>query len=218
MGKLNFSLAYRKPEKLSFDDDIRIHPWLIYLVEAYFIIDKGVSVAIGAELKKKRILACKNKCSNCCKTHKDIPVYPLELVGISWYVVEKISGEKRGLLKKQLMDYEKDKPCPFLIDDSCIIHPMRPIACRQFIVFNKPCGVNEDPYYTRKQDVLIPYKRYTDEAFFIMLPFYGVRDEDERRRIIEKGSMHVMVKTIQTCNWKTLAEKMDEFDLKSSKR
>lgn len=207
-------ISYIKPKKLNFNEDVKVQPWLHFLIEAYYIVDKGISFAINSELKRKKVLACKNRCSNCCKTHKDIPVYPLELVGISWYVVEKIEGDYREILKKQLLEYSEDKPCPFLINDSCIIHPMRPIACRQFIVFNKPCEINEDPYYTRREDVLTPQKKYVDMAFFTMLPFYGIDDEKERWRIIEKGSIHSIVKIIQTCNWKSLAEKMNEYDLK----
>lgn len=89
---------------------------------------------------------------------------------------------------------------------------MRPIACRQFIVFGEPCAENEDPFYTRLKDVLPPIKKYVDQAFFIMLPFYGVKDELERKKVIQSGAVHKLVKLIQTCNWKSLADRMDEFD------
>jgi Fe-S-cluster containining protein len=133
-------------------------------------------------------------------------------VGISWYVTEKVSGAEREAIKNQLRTHKIDDPCPFLLNGVCIIHPMRPIACRQFNVFGKPCADNEDPYYTRLKDVLPPVKKYVDRAFFIMLPFYGVNDESERQRLIQRGSVHKLVKLIQTCNWNTLADRMDEFD------
>ncbi len=204
--------GYYYPRRLSFDSDEINHPWLTLLLEAYYIVDKGIAEAIRIAAKKKKKVACTKGCANCCNTHKDIPVYPLELVGISWYVTEKIKGTTRDILKKQLQHYIQDAPCPFLIENSCSIHPMRPISCRQFIVFDKPCAMGEDPYYTRREDVLSPIKSYTDKAFFIMLPFYGVESENERWKIIERGSMHSMVKLIQTCNWKSLAEKMEEFE------
>jgi len=94
---------------------------------------------------------------------------------------------------------------------------MRPIACRQFMVFGKPCDEGEDPYYTRREDVLTPIKKYTDRAFFIMLPFYGVKSESERWKIIEKGAVHQVVKLMQTCNWNSLAEKMEEFERRTPK-
>jgi len=94
----------------------------------------------------------------------------------------------------------------------CSVHPMRPISCRQFNVFGTPCAEGEDPYYTRREDVLSPIRKYVDRAFFIMLPFYGIQREAQRWKIIESGAVHQVVKLMQTCNWRSLAEKMDEFD------
>ncbi len=205
-------IDYLRPFRLSFPDDEKIYDWLSPLLNAYYIVDKGIAEAIRREKKRKRGVACAKGCSNCCRTHKTIPVYPLELVGISWYVIEKVSGNEREILKSNLRYYKENEPCPFLLNGSCIIHPMRPVSCRQFIVFSKPCAEGEDPYYTRIKDVLMPPKNYIEEAFFIMLPFYGVKDESERRKAIKSGAIHKMVKLIQTCNWKSLADKMDDFD------
>jgi len=47
-------------------------------------------------------------------------------------------------------------------------------------------------------------------------PFYGVEKESYRWKIIERGAVHQMVKLIQTCNWKSLAGKMDGYDRKTS--
>ena len=204
--------GYLRPSRLFFSDDEKMYDWLPPLLNAYYVVDKGMAEAIKRETKKKRKLACSKGCSSCCKTHQTIPVYPLELIGISWYATEKVSGPDREALKNQLRSYKKDDTCPFLLNGICLVHPMRPIACRQFIVFGEPCAENEDPYYTRLEDVLPPVKRYVDQAFFIMLPFYGVKDESERRRIIQSGAVHKLVKLIQTCNWKSLSDRMDEFD------
>ncbi len=208
-------IGYLKPSRLSFPDDEKVYDWLSPLLDAYYIVDKGIAEAIKKETKKHRRLACSKGCSSCCKTHQTIPVYPLELMGISWYATEKISGPEREALKNQLRSYKEDNPCPFLLNGVCLVHPMRPIACRQFIVFGEPCAENEDPYYTRLKDVLPPVKKYVDQAFFIMLPFYGVKDELERKKVIQSGAVHKLVKLIQTCNWKSLADRMDEFDRKS---
>jgi Fe-S-cluster containining protein len=132
-------------------------------------VDKGIGKALRKEMRKQRKVACSKGCSSCCKTHQTIPVYPLKLVGISWYAIEKISGHEREILKNQLKSYKENNPCPFLLNGSCMIHPMRPISCRQFIVFGKPCAESEDPYYTRLKDVLPPVKRHIDQAFFITL-------------------------------------------------
>ncbi len=185
------------------------------LLEAYYVVDKGVAAAIEKEGEKGRKLACSKGCSNCCSTHSDIPVYQLELVGISWYVTEKISGAVRQIIKEQLKAHKKDSPCPFLVKGDCSIHALRPIGCRQFNVFGKPCAEGEDPYFTRREDVLPPVKKSVDQAFFIMFPFYGIEKESERRKAVESGAMHDNVKPLHDCNWKSLADMMDRFDKKS---
>jgi Fe-S-cluster containining protein len=205
-----------KVKRLSFPDEEKNLAWLKMLLDAYFIIDKGVAKAIEAEQRKGKKLACTKGCAHCCSTHKDIPIYPLEIIGISWYATEKIKEPEREILKKQLYNFKQTDPCPFLIDTYCSIHPMRPISCRQFNVFGEPCKKGEDPYYTRREDVMNPVKKFVDQAFFIMLPFYGIKNEPERIKIIETGAFHKMVKELHTCNWKGLAEKMDRFDRRKS--
>src|SRR4030065_1490560 len=201
------SSGYLKPARFSCTDDEKVYDWLALLLDAYYIVDKGVAEAIQKETKKQRTLACGRGCSSCCKTHQTIPVYHLELVGTSSDATEKLSGKNGEELKNQLRSHKKDDPCPFLMNGVCIIHPMRPIACRQFNVFDEPCDDNDNPYYTRLQDVLPPVKKYVDQPFFLMLPFYGVNDESEGKRLIQRGSVHKLVKLIQTCNWKTLADR-----------
>ncbi|MCK5286644.1 MAG: YkgJ family cysteine cluster protein [Thermodesulfovibrionia bacterium] len=207
-----------KGRRLSFAHDEKVHHWLSKLLEAYHIVDKGLVKAIEAEQKRGRTLACSKGCSSCCHTQKDIPVYPLELVGISWYVTEKISGPVREALKEQLKNYRENDSCPLLIEQLCTVHPMRPMGCRQFNVFGRPCTEGEDPYYTRREDVLPPVKKHVDQAFFIILPFYGVEKESERVKVVERGAMHKVARRMQTCNWKSLAEKMHTFDRNSEER
>ena len=197
------------------DDEAKFH-WLPMLLDAYAVIDEGIAVGIkDYEERRNAKLACKEGCDSCCLTHKDIPVYPLELVGIYWFVIEKITEPLRETLKRQLASYEIGKPCPFLINSLCSTHPVRPISCRQFNVFNKQCNDGEDPYYTRRDDVLTPIQDYTNKAFYIMLPFYGIADEAEKIHIIENNLIHTQVQVLQSCNWKELAKRMDEFDSKN---
>ena len=200
-----------KTRRFSFPEE-KACAWLKLLMDAYHIVDKGIKKTIEAERKKGRSLACYRGCSTCCSTHKDIPVYPLEITGITWYVTEKMSGPERQVLKKQLSDYRKSPPCPFLIEGACSVHPVRPMACRQFNVFGNPCEKGEDPYYTRREDVMDPVKKHVDQAFFMMLPYYGIEKESERIRIVETGSFHKMVKELHACSWMELAAKMDRFD------
>ena len=131
---------------------------------------------------------------------------------MSWYVTEKAQGPVREKLKIQLREHSQGAPCPFLVDDVCSVHAMRPLACRHFNVFGQVCAEGEDAYYSRRGDVLTPIKRYMDDAFDAMLPFYGVNKKAERRRVIKAGTMHSMARVMQDFDWRTLADKMEAFD------
>jgi len=192
------------PKRPSFPDEERAIPWLSMLIDAHYIVDKGIKSAIDSEIRKGRRLACKEGCSNCCKTHKDIPVYPLEIMGIAWYAKNKVNGREKDILMVQLRQTSRYKACPFLVEDRCSIHIIRPMACRQFNVFGRPCDEGEDPFYTRPQDLLPPVTRHVEQAFFIMLPFHGVEKESERIKVIEQRIIHRMVKNLKECNWRLL--------------
>jgi hypothetical protein len=203
---------YHRPRRPSFPDDEARHSWLPLLLDAYHVVDTGVADALAREEKNARRLACAKGCSNCCRTHKDIPVYPLELVGISWYVTEKLGEPERSVLKRQLREHAEGEPCPFLVHGACSVHPVRPVACRQFNVFGQPCAPDEDPFHTRRQDVLTPLRKYVNEAFFIMLPFYGMSGKLQRRKAIESGEVHALAKVLQHMNWVSLADRMEAFE------
>ncbi len=201
-----------KTKRFSLPEDEKHLPWLTMLLNAYHIINKGVDASIEAAVKKDRKLACAKGCSSCCITQSDIPLYPLELQGLIWYVTERFTGPDREVLKNNLQNFESDKSCPYLIEGACSIHPMRPMACRLFNVFDIPCKDGEDPFHTRREDVMDPVKKYVDQAFFIMLPYHGIEKESDRIRFVDDGEMHKMVRELHGCNWKALAEKMEEFD------
>ena len=65
--------------------------------------------------------------------------------------------------------------------------------------------------------VMMPIEKFTHEAFNIMLPFYGVINKGERRKAIKQGRLHALAKVMRECNWQTLPEKMDAFDMKNKK-
>ena len=211
-GKKKNKTAADRVKRISFPGDEKSRSWLTLLLDGYHIVDRGIAGTIESEKKNGRTLACSRGCSHCCSTHKDIPVYPLEIIGITWYVTEKIRGDERAALKKQLQSFHSRGPCPFIIEGVCSIHPVRPMACRQFNVFGRACEEGEDPYYTRREDVMDPVKKHVDQAFYLMLPYYGVEKETERIRIIETGSFHRMAKELHGCNWRGLAEKMERQD------
>jgi Fe-S-cluster containining protein len=198
--------------RATFPEDELKHPWLGLLLEAYAITDQGVTEGIRLRQEQADALACHKGCAACCRSHLTIPTYPLELVAITWFVTEKMQEPQRDRLKQQLRNFEKGQACPLLIDNACSVHPVRPMACRQFNVFGRVCEEGEDAFYSRRQDVLTPLREYIDLAFFTMLPFYGIEDDNARREAIAKGLIHKNVTTIQDCNWSSLADRMDAFD------
>lgn len=202
----------RSSMRVKFPDEESKFPWLPMLLDAYAIIDDGVAFAICKEEEKSGVkLACKKSCGNCCRTHRDIPLYPLELVGIYWFSAEKIVQPVRETLKKQLSIHREGNACPFLINSSCSIHPLRPVGCRQFNVFSEPCDEGEDPYFTRRDDVLTPIQDCTNRAFSVMLPFYGISDKDDKEQAIKK-IIHTQVMNLQSFNWKKLVRIMEDLE------
>lgn len=204
-------------DRLRFPEDEARYPWLSLLLEGLAVFDKGTALGIQrARRKQNRPVACRERCGNCCRTNTDIPVYPLELAGICWYVIEKLKGPLRETLKAQLAGHEGKPPCPFLIDDGCSIYPLRPGVCRLFVVFGKPCGPGEDAYHTRRPDVLTPLEEFKNQAFFIMLPFYGITKDEDRVRAVKNGVVHSRVQNLQEWDWKNLAQKMEDHDRRAT--
>ena len=87
---------------------------------------------------------------------------------------------------------------------------MRPIACRQFNVFDRVCAEGEDAFHTRRGDVLTPLRRYADEAYDLMLPFYGIKDRKERRAAVKSGRIHALARVLQGLDWTKLAQRMGQ--------
>ena len=79
----------------------------------------------------------------------------------------------------------------------CSVHPLRPMACGHFNGFGRAGHEGEDAYYSRRQCVLTPIRKYQDEALFTMLPFYGAHRKTERRKLVESGALHQMARVLQ---------------------
>lgn len=200
--------SYSKPTRLSFPKDEIRHEWLPMLLDTYFITDQGVYEGIAREQRKGRVLACCKGCSACCRAHTTIPIYPLEITGLYWYVIEQTSGDTREKLKQQCASHQAGNPCPLLVDGACGVHPLRPQACRHFNVFSRPCAEGEDAFYTRREDVLTPLKKYKDEALAKMLPFHNVIGRNQRREAIKTGLLHSYAQVLQELDWSKLAKRM----------
>jgi uncharacterized protein len=200
---------YPPPGRPSYPQAETAQPWLAALLDAYHAVDRGVHEAVRREERQGRRLACARGCAACCRSHTDIPLYPLELMGLYWYCIEQLSGGLRGRLRHQLSESRRIGSCPFLIDDVCSVHPLRPMACRQFNVFDRACAEGEDAYHSRRQDVMTPIQRFADAAFNRLLPFYGVRSKRERREAIRQGRVHALAQPLRGVDWSLLAARME---------
>jgi uncharacterized protein len=200
--------SYSEPQRLIYSTEEVRHDWLPMLLDIYYITDQGVREGVRRQENKGRELACYKGCSSCCKAHTTIPVYPIEITGLYWYIIEQSKGEIRESLRKQCAAHEQGQPCPLLINGACGVHPMRPQACRHFNVFGNSCEEGEDAYYTRRGDVLTPIKKYKDEALSKMLPFHKINGRSQRRDAIKNNSLNQYVKVLQDIDWSKLSKRM----------
>lgn len=204
---------YAEPRRLNFPNAEAAFDWLPMILDAYFIADQGIYEGIQKELKKKgRSLACSKGCSTCCRTHVTIPVYPLELYGLYWYLSDEIEAGQKGRIIEQLSEFIPGKGCPFLVDGICGVHPMRPMACRFFNVFNRVCDENEDPFYTRRNDVFTPDEKVKEKALTMMLPHHGIVQRPEKKEAIRSGYLNRFVKNLQELRWPDIAERLKNAD------
>jgi Fe-S-cluster containining protein len=196
--------------RFGFPGDEQKLPWLAALLDSYAIVDTGVAVAVRDHGKKLKVeLACTRGCDVCCQ-QKDIPLYPHEVVGLYWYASEKMAAPDRQILKDQLADHAAGSACPFLIDHVCSVHPVRPVSCRWFNVFTTPCAPDEDPYYSRRGDVLEPIQDYTDRAFAAVLPFYNIKRDGDTISVVKLIRSQIL--NLQTYDWKKLIVLMGKYD------
>ena len=143
----------------------RRHPWLSLLLDCYAIIDYSVDKSISQSEKK---IVCHNGCSFCC--YQTIPLSTIESAGIKFYVQTILNDGLRSLIIKQFN--ECVKICIFNSHGSCLVYPLRPIACRRYIITSECCTLNEDPTESRPNDILEPSREYLYRAVEMTLPFY----------------------------------------------
>ncbi len=105
---------------------------------------------------------------------------------------------------------EQDQPrlgdinrCPFLRDGCCTVYPVRPFACRRFLVFRVRCAYGEDPTLTRPHDVFRPSPQKLFETLCLTLPVYqrlGIRTPDRVTRRFFNDHTHI----IQAFPWQVI--------------
>lgn len=141
-----------------------------------------VDLAIKRELKKGASITCKKGCGVCCC--QLVPLSPPEAFFLAdyintlpperkeliWNKLQKIKEAmaRKGLIKRLLNventgehkalggDYfQMGLPCPFLEDNSCSIHQIRPFSCREYNV-TSPAELCRDPLKNEVKAIWIP--------------------------------------------------------------
>ncbi|EKO37623.1 MAG: putative Fe-S oxidoreductase [Solidesulfovibrio magneticus str. Maddingley MBC34] len=173
-------------------------PWLTALIEAGSIIDQGVDRAVALS---GRVPACRAGCHACCS--QPIPVSTIETQGLRWFALSHLNGD---LARKvgEALTMQRQAPCPFLVDGACAVYPMRPLACREYIVFNQPCRLGERPEQTRPLDVLPLARTAQLQAFTVLLPFYGVRGGAARDEALQNRLVLRDTRILQQLDWQGL--------------
>ncbi|MBF0480435.1 MAG: YkgJ family cysteine cluster protein [Desulfovibrionaceae bacterium] len=161
--------------------------WLPALLKAHALVDKAVKSSLENEAAStRRRPACKKGCDDCC-SHV-IPVSAPEIAGALWQLTRRTSAGLRARVQRNL-HAARGRACPFLVDATCSIYPLRFMACRQFIIFGAPCPGGEDVSLTRGGDLLTPDRNLKLKAFEQLATLYGLRpqlsaDEKFLRRFI----------------------------------
>ena len=176
--------------RLRFPADEAKHPWLPVLLRMHALVDAGIATAVRNEERRRGVgRACRSGCDVCCRTQGDIPVFQIELAGISWYCAEKLEGARRAAVRAGLERHVAGaRECPFLVERACAVHPVRPMACRLFTVFGRPCAEGEDPFHARRADMLAPPPGLLARAYREMLPFHGVTEPKDQECLARAGT------------------------------
>ncbi|MDC0336113.1 YkgJ family cysteine cluster protein [Pseudodesulfovibrio sp.] len=185
---------------IRFIEDEKELPWLAMLMDAYAIIDRGVSrTQLLDESEHGFRAACSKGCSACC--HQVIPVTSLELAGIAWFIHHKIDPLDRHAVIGSIDKYSGSIPCPMLLDDCCAVYPVRPMACRQFIVYEQACSMGESVIVTRPDHLMEMDKAISRQADRSMLPFYGFHTQEEQEQALDDNFLITNSTFLHQVDW-----------------
>ena len=168
-------------------------PVLWQILQAGLFLDESLRAELAAE---SRPLACGAGCEACCH-QQAIPMTLAEGMGICAFlrlaglpvpertITDYLDGADRARLKtsapsageglqQKVRGHKHDEVnrCPFLRDGCCTVYPVRPLACRRFLMFGRRCAYGEDTTRTRPEDVFQPSPKKLFEALCLTLPVY----------------------------------------------
>ncbi len=186
------------------------YSWLTIVLDSYAICDEELQKEISREEGQRGVkAACAKGCYFCC-LHHDIPVSASEFMGIAWYASEMLDPDVREGLSKKLAAQAFTTGCPFLLDGACCIYPLRPLACREFVVYRAPCLDGEDPYFSRPEDMhpANPQRKLRTAWRLLDSPVYGDLTKEKKLAAIEDGIMHKNIPGMHEIEWGIIIENM----------
>lgn len=202
------SKAKRPEERLAYPRDEARFPWLSALLAAYHVIDSGTALELAEEEGRRGArVACRRGCSACCFV-PTVPLSPLEVRGLCWYVTEKLAGVTRQTVRSQLRHHRDLAQCPFLAGTDCSVYTLRPHACRLLYVFGRPCGPDEEIERTRPRDIWTHSLNVARRAAFLVLPYYGIEGGREKAEAFEEGLILDISTPMHQLPWEELYDRL----------
>jgi hypothetical protein len=196
--KLNKSPRQREP-----DEDK--YPWLSILLNTYHIYDVGLEIELEAEEKRRGlVVACRSGCCGCC-LRPSAPVTELEILGIWWFVIDRLENGVRTLVQERLLNHRQSAECPFLLQSRCAIYSVRPLACRILYVFGAPCKPDEVPVETRPDDIWTPSRDVGRKAAMAMLTYFGFTRTQDKVKAFDEGFIPANSRPMYELQWESLA-------------
>lgn len=143
------------------------------LIKAQAVTDTGVRLAVRQEAALRGAEpACSENCAGCCASGRTAAT-AVEVAGALWYLGHGASPFS-DQASQRFISRDLDQGCPFLIEGSCAVYPMRFLSCRQLVVFGRACSQGEDPVRSRRADLLTPLRLHAFKSYSLLLPFLGV--------------------------------------------
>lgn len=154
-------------------------PGASLLLEGCALVDASVAAAMEAAARNGRSLACGPGCDVCCR--QPIPVTPLEFLLMRVWLRFRADEDSRARLEARHLTRLRDepsplrRPCPFLLEGGCTVYPVRPLACRRYLVLDRRCAPGEDCSASRPEDLLVPARHALHAALALTFPWYATR-------------------------------------------
>jgi Fe-S-cluster containining protein len=110
------------------------------MLEIFSLADKACEVIID-DFPPPHPIACKKGCGYCCRVKVEATIP--EILHLAEYMKKTLTPPALAVVRGRISSVslktsareenywvEQGIICPFLVDDSCLIHPARPFACR----------------------------------------------------------------------------------------